>query len=66
MTSSCFLPLFLVNEAANTYLRTTTNWRIITYRFHRSKESYIGKVGSGAEEASSIRQTRANGKGYVN
>ena len=30
---------------------------------HVGKESNIGEVDSGAEEAPSIRQTRANGKG---
>ena len=60
------MPLFLVDETANTYLRTKNSYRTITYEFHGSKESNIGEVGGGTEEAPSIRQTRANGKGYVN
>ncbi|WP_229128700.1 MULTISPECIES: hypothetical protein, partial [Bacteroides] len=62
-SEGCFLPLFLVDETANTYLRTNNSCRTITYEFHGSKESNIGKVGSGAEEAPFIRQARANGKG---
>lgn len=58
------MPLFLVVETANPYLCGTIIYITVisnTTEVHEYKESHIGEVDGGAEEAPPIGQARADG-----